>query len=78
MAGDGKGVMRRVFGRLAWLLEGSRRVIFNLLWLALIVAVAFALFSRGAPRLADKTVLVLDLKGRLVEQPSGSVRDIAL
>ena len=78
MASDGKGWVRRVFGRVAWLLEVSRRVLLNLFWLALLCAFAFALFSRGAPRLEDKTVLVLDLKGRLVEQASGGVREIAL
>ena len=78
MASEGKGLVRSVFGRLWWLLEGSRRVLLNLFWLALLCAVAFALYSRGPSRLEDKTVLVLDLKGRLVEQASGNVREIAL
>jgi len=71
------GLLRRLFTGLWWLLDGSRRLVFNLLFLLLLVAVVAAavLALRGPPALQDKTVLVLDLSGALVEQRSGTLRD---
>ncbi|MGL6112519.1 MAG: signal peptide peptidase SppA [Rubrivivax sp.] len=60
------------------LLDGTRRLLLNLLFLLLIVALVWAFATRGAPALRDKTVLVLDLRGPVVEQHSGSWRDTAL
>ena len=59
-------------------LDAGRRVVFNLLFLALLIAVLIAIFGSGAKPLAAKTTLVLDLKGQLVEQSSVSVRDTVL
>lgn len=66
------------FSKLWWLLDASRRALLNLLLLALVVGVIVALATRGPKPLEDKTTLVLDLKGRLVEQYSGSARDQAM
>ena len=74
------GLFRRLFSGLWWLLDGSRRLVLNLLFLLLLVAVvAAAIFAlRGPLALQDKTVLVLDLSGALVEQRSGTLRDSVL
>ncbi len=66
------------FSKLWWLLDASRRALLNLLLLALVVGLIVALATRGPKPLEDKTTLVLDLKGRLVEQYSGSARDQAM
>ncbi|MGL4576934.1 MAG: signal peptide peptidase SppA [Burkholderiaceae bacterium] len=78
MAAAQPGFFRRWFGRLWGWLDTTRRVIVNLLLLAVIAAVLFSLFSSGAPKLQDKTALVLNLEGPLVEQESGSLRNRAL
>ncbi len=54
--------------------DSSRRFVFNLLWLLILIAIVSALFNRG-DKLQDKTTLVLGLEGRLVEQRSGSSTD---
>lgn len=61
-----------------WFLDATRRTLLNLLLLALLVALAWALLGPGAPALQPKTALVLDLSGPVVEQRSGSARDTAL
>ena len=58
--------------------DAARRTVLNLLFLAIIVAVVIALMHNGPTALADKTTLVLALKGPLVEQRGGSVRDNAI
>lgn len=68
-----------VFAKAWGLLDGTRRVIFNLLFLLLLVALIWALASRGGSKpLQDKTTLVLDIQGDVVEQFSGSPRDQAI
>jgi protease-4 len=65
----------RAFG-MAWrALDATRRAAMNLLFLAFLILVLWAVFGGGVKPLAPKTALVLDLKGVLVEQSSGSVRD---
>ena len=73
-----KGFLRRWAARLWGWVDGSRRLLLNLLWLALLLAVPVALITGGPSRLQDKTVLVLDLTGPLVEQRSGGARDALL
>jgi protease-4 len=58
-------------------LDTTRRFLFNLLFLLIIIALLIAMFSTGTP-LGPKTALVLELKGELVEQHSGTVRDAVL
>ena len=60
------------------LLDGTRRLLMNLLFLLLVIALVWAFATRGAPTLQDKTVLVLNLRGPMVEQLRGSWRDAAL
>jgi protease-4 len=68
----------RFFARIWWLIDVSRRLLLNLLFLLLLVGIVFLMTRGGAPLLEDKTTLVLSLRGPLVEQRSASARDTAL
>lgn len=68
----------RFFSRLWWLVETGRRALLNLLFLALLLLMVYALVARGPARLDENTALVLNLSGRLVEQYTSSARDTAL
>jgi len=70
--------IRSGFGFFWRALDAGRRTILNLLFLALLIVLAIAIFSGGAKPLAAKTTLVLDLKGQLVEQTSTNPRDALL
>ncbi len=53
----------------AWrLLDATRRTLLNLLLLVLLAALVWVLIKPSAPRLKDKTALVLDIRGSVVEQ----------
>lgn len=67
-----------LFAKFWWLLDGTRRAILNLLLLFVLIAVVAGLMSRSAKPLQDKTILVMSLNGNLVEQFSGSPRDVAM
>jgi protease-4 len=73
-----RGPVRRVLGGLWRFLDGTRRVVFNLLFLAVVVALVAAAVGGGPTKLQERTVLVLDLKGPIVEQTPGGARDAAL
>ncbi|MPQ58061.1 signal peptide peptidase SppA [Duganella sp. FT27W] len=70
--------IRSGFGFFWRALDAGRRTILNLLFLALLIVLAIAIFGGGAKPLAAKTTLVLDLKGQLVEQTSLNPRDALL
>ena len=72
------GAVRKAFGWLFGFLDASRRVLLNLIFLALIAALVWSLTHRGPLALSDKTALVLGLAGPIVEQRSGSLRESAL
>lgn len=72
------GFIRRSVGLLWRTLDTARRAFFNLLFLAIIVALVVGLLTSGPKKLEDKTALLLDLKGQMVEQHSSSVRDTVL
>lgn len=67
----------RFFGKLWWFVDGTRRVVLNLLFLLIVIALVWAA-TRGGKPLKDKTTLVLDIQGEVVEQFAGSARDQAL
>jgi protease-4 len=73
-----RGAMARVFGGLWWLINGARRLVLNLLFLAIAVALLAAWLASGGPKLKEKTTLVLNLGGPISEQEAGSARDAAL
>ena len=66
------------FSGLFGFLDASRRVLLNLIFLAIIVAVVWSVTHRGPKPLLDKTALVMGLAGPIVEQRSGSLRETAL
>ncbi len=70
--------LRRGFGAFWRALDATRRTLLNLLFLAFIIFVLWAMFGGGVKPLGPKTALVLDLKGMLVEQSAGSVRDTVM
>ncbi|HEX8478272.1 MAG TPA: signal peptide peptidase SppA [Telluria sp.] len=67
--------IRRGFGMFWRALDATRRTIFNLIFLTIVIVILVAMFTGGAKPLADKTTLVLELKGELVEQHSATVRE---
>jgi protease IV len=58
--------------------EGLRRLILNLLFLFLMVGLVAAWWTSRPTPLKERTVLVIDLEGAVVEQRSGSSRDALL
>lgn len=70
--------LRRFFSGLWWLVEGVRRTLLNLVFLAVLGLLIYGLVSRGPARLEEKTALVLNLSGTIVEQYTSSARDTAL
>ena len=68
------GVLRRAFSSFWSVLDTSRRIVFNLIFLAVVVAILAVLISRGQ-KIEDKSALVMNLKGPLVEQRSSGAPD---
>ncbi len=71
MSSTKPSLLRRSFAALWSVVDAGRRVVFNLLFLALVIGVLAALFLGGRARLEEKTTLVMNLGGPLVEQRSG-------
>jgi protease-4 len=67
--------LRRGIGSLWRGLDATRRFLLNLIFLLILIALFWFIFGGGLKPLAPKTALVLDLKGELVEERAGSVRD---
>ena len=68
--------MRRGFGFFWRTLDAARRMVLNLLFLILVIGLLYLIFGgTGLKPLPDKTFLVLDFKGQLVEQHSGGARE---
>lgn len=67
--------LRRGIGALWRGLDATRRFVLNLLFLIILIALVWGMFGGGLKPIAPKTALVLDLKGELVEERAGSVRD---
>jgi len=74
MPADRPGILTRLWR----LVDGTRRLLLNLLFLGLLAALAWAWWAQRPEPLQDKTVLVLHLRGPLVEQFRGSWSDSAL
>lgn len=68
--------LRRGFGMFWGALDATRRTVFNLIFLLFLIVIISAIFSGGPKPIAPRTALVLELKGELVEQHSGTVRDV--
>ncbi|MDZ4348707.1 MAG: signal peptide peptidase SppA [Xanthomonadaceae bacterium] len=61
------GLIRRLFSGFWWLLDQSRRLTVNLVFLVLVVIVVSAILA-DRPRLKERTALVIAPQGALVEQ----------
>jgi protease-4 len=70
-----KSSLRRGIGAFWRGLDATRRFVLNLIFLLIVIALLWAIFGGGMKPLQPKTALVLDLKGELVEESAGSVRD---
>src|SRR3954469_9278662 len=67
--------LRRGIGATWRAIDATRRAVLNLIFLIILIIVLVAMFGGGAKPIAAKTALVLELRGDLVEQHAGSVRD---
>jgi protease-4 len=67
--------LRRGLGSLWRGLDATRRFVLNLAFVLILIFLLWGIFGGGIKPLAPKTALVLDLKGELVEEKAGSVRD---
>ena len=73
------GPVRRIFGGLWSAINFSRQLLFNLIFLAIVLFFLVAIFrGSGIEPIQEKTALVLDLNGRLVEQFTSSPLDRAI
>ncbi|APA67695.1 signal peptide peptidase SppA [Janthinobacterium sp. 1_2014MBL_MicDiv] len=70
--------LRRGFGAFWRALDATRRAVFNLIFLLIVIAILIAIFGGGVKPLPEKTTLVLDLQGPLVEETPGGVREAVL
>ena len=70
--------VRGGLGRVWRFIDASRRAVMNLIFLVIVIALLYALFGGGAKPLGDKTMLVLNLNGQLVEQAPGGAKLAAL
>ena len=78
MSASNPGPVRRFF-RGAWrVVDVSRRVVLNLIFLLIVLLILIALAKSGPGPLADKTALVLSLDGSIAEQKAGTLRSTAL
>lgn len=73
------GFFRRFFLGLWRLLDFSRRLVFNVLFMAIVVVLLFAWFTGDRPpRMQPDTALVLNLQGNLVEEYTVGPREAAI
>src|SRR5688500_15157532 len=78
MSESQRGPIRRVLGGIWSTINFTRQLVFNLLFLfILLLVLAAILSSSGAQPLLARSALVLDLDGALVEQYSSSPADRA-
>lgn len=59
-------------------LDFSRRVFFNLLILAILIMIIVNILSSGVKKIENKTALILNIKGTLVEQHDSNPREALL
>jgi protease-4 len=77
MSSKSPGVVRRFFRGLWDALNFTRMLVFNILFVIVLVAIIVA-FSSSRPAIAPRTALVLDPKGSIVEQYSADPAQRAL
>jgi len=67
--------LRRALGMLWHALDVTRRTFMNLLFLLFVILIVMIMNSGGVKPIGDKSALVLELKGDLVEQVDSSFQD---
>ena len=70
--------LRRGIGMFWRGLDATRRFVLNALFLIIVIAILVTMFSGGVKPLTAKTALVLELRGALVEEHTGGLRDTLL
>ena len=78
MSASNPGPLRRFFRGVWRVVDVSRRVVLNLIFLLILTIVVLALLRSGPQPLAEKTALVLALDGSVAEQRAGNLRSTAL
>ena len=78
MSASSPGPARRFFRGVWRVVDVSRRVVLNLLFLLILAIVVVALVKSGPGPIADKTALVLRIDGTIAEQRTGTLRSTAL
>ena len=66
--------LRGGLGRVWRFIDASRRAVLNLIFLVILIALLYAIFGGGIKPLGNKTMLVLNLNGQLVEQTPGGAK----
>ncbi len=73
------GIIGRVFGPFWRAVDATRRFVLNVIFLLLVVLIAGLWFvATNKPRLLEDTALVIDIKGNVVEEYTGSAREAEL
>lgn len=73
---DSNSTTKRSWPYRVWrAIDVSRRVILNFLFLLILAVIVISLFRGGGPKVQDKSALVLNLSGVMVEQTAGGVRE---
>ncbi len=72
------GFIRRFFGFIWDTISFLRGLVLNLLFLAVVVAIAAAWFIEDRPTVLENTALILDIKGPIVEQHTGTSSSLTL
>lgn len=75
MSSTSKSYIRRGFVAFWHALDATRRAILNLILLLIIILIVISASTGGVRPLGDKTALVLDLKGDLVEQHTSDLNE---
>jgi protease-4 len=71
-------VLRRLFGGFWRFVDAMRRTVFNLIFLFIVIVILAAILRGGGKPLQERTALVLDLRGDLVEQHAGSASELLM
>ena len=66
---------RSLIARIWGAVDSTRRFVFNAIFLLIAIAILVALFSPSGLSIKEKTALVMNFDGRIVEQKSGGARD---
>jgi len=76
MSSKRPGLIRRLLGAFWRALDATRRFVFNLVFLLLLVLLVGAFFAGGGrTKILEDTALVVNLQGKVVEEFTGSARE---